>query len=296
MSDQRQKSQIAVVIPTHNRARFLAESLQSVMAQTSRVDRIIVIDDTDGDESRLLVERYAASSSSLLQWYRRTDGRPGASASRNAGARLANSEYLAFLDDDDVWENSFIERTLTRMQQFDSALGVSWTDFIRDDFRGRGLRMPSDVNIDMVLHQNPGLTGSNFIIRREEFLRIGAFDEALPVANDRDFLIRVLDAGITPAVVDEPLVQQRAHAYGQLTARTEARARGLEAFGAKYADRMNRRDKRELRRVIHSVRRVSGATLLSRAWHAFAQFSLDRPSRLLPALAARLAGRPEVYK
>lgn len=88
---------ISVVIPTYNRAATLGTAIRSVLAQDSPPDEIIVIDDgsTDGTDEIL------AEFGDAIQVLRKPNG--GVSSARNAGVRVARSEWIAFLDSDDVW-------------------------------------------------------------------------------------------------------------------------------------------------------------------------------------------------
>lgn len=88
---------ISVVIPTYNRAATVGAAIRSVLAQDSPPDEIIVVDDGSTDRT----EEVLAEFGDALQVLRKPNG--GVSSARNAGVRLARSEWIAFLDSDDVW-------------------------------------------------------------------------------------------------------------------------------------------------------------------------------------------------
>lgn len=87
----------SVIIPTHNRAGFLAETLESVFAQEERDFEIIVVDDGSTDATPEILRRYAGKIEILRQENR------GPAAARNLGIDRARGEYVAFLDSDDRW-------------------------------------------------------------------------------------------------------------------------------------------------------------------------------------------------
>jgi glycosyltransferase involved in cell wall biosynthesis len=292
-----QLDSIACVIPTHSRDELLSEAIESVLGQTVRPERIVVVDDVASAETESLLKRLDETASIPLHYLTNLDpSTPGASGSRNAGAAFVESEYIAFLDDDDLWEPRYLEESMAQLRgNPEISMVVTWTKMTRGKFEGPGLSIEPNASASDVLHRNPGLTGSNFVIRRSAFVRL-QFDPGLPVANDRDFLIRFLDGGGRYGIAEEPLVVQRAHDFGQLTSRTERRARGLEAFLAKYSDRMTRADRLELERIIHSIRRVSSETRLGRLKHSLLQVVKDSPKRMAIAALERLSGRPTIYK
>src|SRR5690348_16573305 len=98
-------SRITVVIPAYNGVRrYLAKALDSVLAQTHREVDVIVVDDASEDDTADLVRRYSVR-------YVRHPVNRGQAAARNEGARHASTDFLAFLDQDDLWEPTFLEET-----------------------------------------------------------------------------------------------------------------------------------------------------------------------------------------
>ena len=88
---------ISVIVPVHNGAAFISEALRSVKSQTLPPDEIIVVDDGSSDESADIVRREHPDVVLIAQ------PRGGPAAARNAGARRARCDALAFLDHDDLW-------------------------------------------------------------------------------------------------------------------------------------------------------------------------------------------------
>ena len=88
---------VSVIVPVNNGARFLSAALCSVKSQTLPADEIIVVDDGSSDGSADIVQREHPDAVLIRQ------PRAGVAAARNAGARRARCEALAFLDRDDLW-------------------------------------------------------------------------------------------------------------------------------------------------------------------------------------------------
>src|SRR5687768_12615855 len=92
---------ISCVIPVYNGERFLTETLESVLAQSQRVDEIVVVDDGSTDGTRALVEGYVAREGSRVQYLWQPN--EGPAAARNRGIEAATGELIAFNDADDLW-------------------------------------------------------------------------------------------------------------------------------------------------------------------------------------------------
>ncbi|MGE0830828.1 MAG: glycosyltransferase family 2 protein, partial [Hyphomonadaceae bacterium] len=89
---------VSVVIPAHDRPEYLVQALDSVMSQTHQPDEIIVVDDASSVDLMSVALSYPREIRFVRQ-----QAKKGANAARNAGAALATSDLIAFLDDDDIW-------------------------------------------------------------------------------------------------------------------------------------------------------------------------------------------------
>jgi len=247
---------ITVVIPTHRRDEFLGEAIASVVAQVREPAALIVSDDTGSSLTRAVVERWAPLAPFPVRYVDSSGSGAGtAGASRNAGASLATTSILAFLDDDDTWHPEFLASVTGVLTDDDVDFVVAWTTADEEGYRIN--RIGPGLAAAEVVARNPGFVGSNFVILTESFWSVDGFDPTLTVSNDKDFLVRALQAGMRYSVVDEVLVRNRIHATGQLTDKTERRAAGIERYMVKHAELLSARDRRELRAQIASVRRVT---------------------------------------
>lgn len=101
---------IAVVVPLYNKARFINRCLDSILAQTHSDFTLYVIDDGSTDSSPQIAAAYLDPRLNLI-----TQPNAGPGAARNHGLRLAQTDYVAFLDGDDAWLPDFLARTLARL-------------------------------------------------------------------------------------------------------------------------------------------------------------------------------------
>ncbi|PTL73492.1 hypothetical protein C1I63_11975 [Rathayibacter caricis DSM 15933] len=284
---------VTCVIPTHDRDSLLPRAVRSAAAQTLPPESIIVVDDVPRAETRALVEGLAAETDvPVIYLDASASTRRTAGSSRNAGAALAESELLAFLDDDDIWDPAFLEEAVATLESEEVDFVVGWTKYRREDREGRGLSMPGGLSPHQALAVNPGLTGSNTVVRTVDFRRIDGFDPELPVANDLDFLYRLLCSGSTYAVLRERLVVQVFHRHGHLSSRTAARAEGLRRYMRKHSAALTWSDRRKIRRLIHSALRGHDRPIAVRAFHFLLQTANTDVRQFWWALEHRLHRRP----
>src|SRR5262245_51722410 len=115
---------VTVVIPVFNRAQAVQRAVASVLAQTCQDFEIIVVDDGSTDSTPAVV---AALSDPRLTLIRHERNR-GGSAARNTGYRAGSAPFVAFLDSDDEWLPTKLERQLEVFDNADDTLGLVYTD------------------------------------------------------------------------------------------------------------------------------------------------------------------------
>ncbi len=203
---------VSVIIPTFNRAHLIGETLDSVFAQTRRADEIIVVDDGSTDDTENILATFAGRIT-----YRRIP-HAGASVARNIGLDLACSEYIAFLDSDDLWASRFLEQMTKTLDSAPDA-GFAYSDYAT--FDAQGLRQAASLlareklngNLFAQLLETDFISTGTLLIRRACFTRVGGFDSALAVAHDWDLWLR-LARTFDARYVDEPLARIRIDSDG----------------------------------------------------------------------------------
>lgn len=235
---------VSVVIPTYNRAEYLSETIDSVLAQTYPNIEIIVVDDGSTDSTMQVMEKYAGK----VNYQRKRNG--GVASARNFGRRFVQGEYVALLDSDDI---CLPQRIALQVAAFDllPEVVLCSSDFSAFD----GTRLLEASHIATYYHavsETPGgiaaiypsqqvmdagniatnlpeaeapvrlLSGSvyerlawgNFIhpptvmVRRSVLDAVGGFDEDIPLATEYDWIVRVCRAG-RAAYLDVPLLLYR---------------------------------------------------------------------------------------
>jgi glycosyltransferase involved in cell wall biosynthesis len=198
---------VSVIIPTRNRAAMLKQAIDSILAQSEPVREIIVIDDGSTDNTLDVLRSY----DSKIRLFSQCQGGP--SAARNRGFREAVGEWIAFLDDDDVWLETKIEKQMAIAAKHPEAGLIYCGDLLMDGPLQKVLRNRTALaenRGDVFEHLLLGnfIYTSCVIVRREAIRRAGDMDLKLRFAEDWDLWLRIA-AFNTVEVVSEPLVLYR---------------------------------------------------------------------------------------
>jgi glycosyltransferase involved in cell wall biosynthesis len=200
---------VSVVIPTHDRRAWLELTLRSVLRQHHDDLEVIVVDDGSTDDT---AETLAGLSDPRVRVIRH-DAPRGVGASRNDGAARAKGEWIAFVDDDDLWAPDKLARQLEAAHVTGRTWVYSGSVQVDEHTRVVGGRPPPppEAVARLIARYNviPG-GGSNVILRRDEFERVGPFDLRLKNTEDWELWIRLNEHG-PPAWVPRPLVGKREH-------------------------------------------------------------------------------------
>lgn len=203
-----EKPLVSAIITTHNRKELLMKAIESVRLQTYSNIEIIVVDDGSTDGTRQEMEE-AAKQGTLIYLY--NADAPGGNHARNLGIRQAKGEYLSFLDDDDEWLPMKTERQVRYYQAHPelALVGCARTD--EYDHRLRVRRDPRSIpegDLSKTVFCTFLFSTSCMMVRRDQLLKAGLFDESLQFWQDYELQIRLCQIGDV-GVVRENLVLYR---------------------------------------------------------------------------------------
>lgn len=191
---------ISIVIPLYNKAKSISRTLDAILAQTYKDYEIVIVDDGSTDGSGLIVDEYAQTHPQIrICVYHREN--KGVCAARNLGVQVAKGECIAFLDADDLWDKGYLKEAAKLILDFPKAAmwGINYAETnsgqitrvlqtgLPDDFRGYVedyFRMPN--------RRSDLYTSSSTIVRKEQFLQAGGFDERIKYAEDVDMWWRMI--------------------------------------------------------------------------------------------------------
>jgi glycosyltransferase involved in cell wall biosynthesis len=248
---------VSVVIPCFNQAHYLAEAVDSVLAQTLPAAEIVVVDDGSSDNSFEVAGRYESVR-------RIRQGNSGVAAARNAGWRSTSSEFLVFLDADDRLLPEALEvgaGALSSRPRLAFVSGFS-RDVGNDGRPLEGLRQPL-VTQDHYLRllENCFIwSGSSIVYRRSSLEAVGGFDEKLSAADDYDLYLRL--ARRFPIYCHETVVTEYRR-HGTNTTRDPATVLDsqLQVLRRQRRSVRDRREREARRRGVVKTRREHGRAL-----------------------------------
>jgi glycosyltransferase involved in cell wall biosynthesis len=211
-------SNISVIIPSHNGAKYLSQAIESVLSQRDvGVEEIWVIDDGSDDDTAEVARRYDA----VVRCQRQP--RSGAAAARNVGARLARTQWIAFLDADDVWLPEKLSQQWALLAQAPNGLACvgQWENFLcqsLDNQMAKRLRFPPGVQSVPI--------ATTLLINKECFFETGGFDESLMSGEFVDWQVRARSHGVEFHCVPSLVAKRRVHGANHSMDR-EARAQSV---------------------------------------------------------------------
>jgi glycosyltransferase involved in cell wall biosynthesis len=185
---------VSAVVPVFNRADCIGRCLDSIAAQTYPVDEIIVVDDASTDRTVAEVRNWMRRHSTKLRLVHQAKNL-GGSAARNAGIKAATSEWIAFLDSDDLWHPEKIAKQILALEQADDVTAMVYVGMRFFDDQGHiTYTMAPTLHGDLsnaLYGQNLLCSSSSFMVRRDLLDRVGGFDEDQPSCQDWDLWLRL---------------------------------------------------------------------------------------------------------
>ena len=230
---------IAAIIPLYNGARWIEQTIRSVLAQTVQPDEFIVVDDgsTDGGTGAAIAEQLGVTV------LRKPNG--GQSSARNYGVAHSTSALIALLDQDDAWYPHHLERLVRSFRRSSQGVPLGWvySDLDEVDESGGVIHRNFLTSIHTVhpkmslaecLTRDMFILPSASLISREAFEAIGRFDERLCGYEDDDLFLRLFRAGYRSEYVGEALSQWRI--YPSSTSYSPRMAKSRMIYARKLMD------------------------------------------------------------
>jgi glycosyltransferase involved in cell wall biosynthesis len=220
------RDDVSVILPVFDGELYLAEAIESVLAQTHPPQEIIVVDDGSTDGSSRIAQKYAERQSNV-RCFRQPNR--GIGSARNHGVSEARGDYLAFLDADDLWP---ADRLALQRAVFDQTPGVDLvfghvTQFVSPDLSDeerREILCPSDPM--------PGYLATTLLVPQGVFHRVGLFDTALRIGEFLDWYLRATELQLRAIMLPDVIMQRRIHTRNQGRRHREARTDYTRALKA----------------------------------------------------------------
>ncbi|MES2823536.1 MAG: glycosyltransferase family 2 protein [Pseudomonadota bacterium] len=216
---------ISIVIPTHNRPQALDRSLASIFNQLddSMKCKFQIIVVNDGSHTSYEQQKDCFSKSVVF-----IDVHPGRGVSnaRNVGAKFASGKWILFLDDDDEFKYGYLKKVLTIVESGDGNLfDFLWSSVQENSYSdgrciGRKLIKYHDLdyNRDRIKEKSISVGASyGFMVRRSIFENLDGFDTSFSIAEDTEFIVRLLTLKARPKLISTVGVIKHQHNQGRLS-------------------------------------------------------------------------------
>jgi len=204
---------VSVIVPSYSTARYIAETLDSIFAQTFHDYEVIVVNDGSPDTPQL--EEVLGKYEKRIRYIKQENR--GLAGARNTGIRSALGEFLAFPDSDDIWLPCFLAEQMKFFEE-NPYLDMSCADcvyFGDTNLNGTSWQsldpIESPVTLEKILPTHGGAFASFVLLRKETALRVGFFDEELRLLEDYHYWLKFLSCGGRLAYLRKVLGKRRVH-------------------------------------------------------------------------------------
>jgi glycosyltransferase involved in cell wall biosynthesis len=238
---------VSVLITTHNRSDLLKRAIESALHQTYKPLEIIVIDDGSTDDTEEVVNGYLKRYDNLK--YLKHSEAKGANVARNNGIRHAQGKYIAGLDDDDEFSDNYIEALVNAYDDHYSCV-VAGTKVVMP--RKTILVTKKDmIDLNDLLYFNE--VGNQVLVKKENLIKAGMFDESLPACQDYDMWVRLISVcGPAKGVNLAPQIMYQNHDKNRISTKSHKKFKGYFMFYKKHKNKMSRQQRQSQLFTIYS--------------------------------------------
>jgi|GEM_PF-939201 len=205
---------VSIIIPTYNRAQFIGQTIDSVLAQTFTDYEIIVVDDASTDDTAQVLAGYGDRIRVIT-----LETNTGPSLTRNTALQEARGELIAFLDSDDLWYPIMLATTVAHLKKNPATdmVGAAWDVIDESGQPIRPANKPSNFQPAVQADFLRAIAVGNFLlplsllIRRKCFDCCGGFDPTLRASVDWDLFVRLAAHNHKLDLIDVPVARYRRH-------------------------------------------------------------------------------------
>lgn len=184
-----------VIIPLYNKEKYIENAIKSVLNQTFTDFNLVIVNDCSTDKSVEIASKYISDTVEIIHHKKNA----GLAAARNSGIKNTNSNYITYLDADDLWKPTFLESIFQLIQNFPEAriFGTNyeeiWGAVIKNPLNGSEI-LPIDftgyINFFKINVKQGIYTHGSVCFHKEVFEKIGYYNEDIGFSEDLDFNIR----------------------------------------------------------------------------------------------------------
>lgn len=198
---------VSIVVPVHNGARWLGETLESLYAQSLKNFEVILVDDASTDEIGEVLNRHPDARLRVIH----LNENIGVSGARNHGIGLASGQCIAFCDADDLCHPLRLEKQWTFLEEHEE-IGLCGSAFTCFDTQDRDTVTPPETSVQIRKAMMRGnCFGLSTVMAKTPLLKAHRFDTSIGVAEDYELWSRLVAAGVQAANLSTSLVRYRLH-------------------------------------------------------------------------------------
>lgn len=201
-----EKELVSIVMPAYNCDKYIEDAIRSVVKQTYGNWELIVIDDGSKDNTVNLINELATQDK-RIKFYQ-NEKNQGVSATRNRGISLANGEWIAFLDSDDMWHKKKLEKQMTLKNEVNAEFLFTGSSYINEEGQAYPgiFEVPTLISYNKLRRHNV-ISCSSVLIKKRFFYNIKM--EKDDMHEDFAVWLRVLSLGVKAHGINEPLLIYR---------------------------------------------------------------------------------------
>jgi glycosyltransferase involved in cell wall biosynthesis len=193
---------VTAAIPVRNGEAYLAEAIESVLAQSRRCEQLIVVDNGSIDRSAEIARGFGAAVEIV------EEPRPGIGVARNGASRAARGDYIAFLDADDLWDR---EKTARQLAAFEADPDLQLVFGHVRQFVSPDLSAGEAAALNVPQDPQPGAYMGAMLARRAAIEVVGPWPEDVKVSDGLTFMLRARELGLKQAMLPETVTLRRVH-------------------------------------------------------------------------------------
>ncbi|MFO7992135.1 MAG: glycosyltransferase family 2 protein [Thermoplasmata archaeon] len=228
--------EVSVVIPTYNRSKKLKRAVKSVLNQTYPHFELIIVDDNSTDDTKQVVEDSRVKDERIR--YHKNKVNLGGGGTRNKGIELSRNDFIAFLDDDDQWLPTKLEKQVKVLKDTTHDYCGVYTGLIKirkgEPISEKMIYREGNLFEDLLWENIIGST-SVILLKKECLMDVGGFTENLPASQELELYLRLSEKYKFKCIA-EPLVRYHIHHKNRITSDYSKKIVSKKYIFDKYKD------------------------------------------------------------
>lgn len=198
---------VSIITPNFNCSRYIAETIESVLAQTYTNWEMIIVDDCSTDDSYQIATEYSKKDSRIKVL--KNEKNSGAAFSRNSALDIANGEYIAFLDSDDLWLPEKLEKQIKFMQENNYFFTYTNFEHISEDSKSLNVFVSGPKIVTRRMLNNSNYLGCLTVMYDKKIVGDISISDKIKKRNDHALWLKVIDITKKCYLLDENLSKYR---------------------------------------------------------------------------------------